>query len=209
MVLIHEGLRVPWVTRWSNDVVRQPYGVHRYEDGTYAVGYADPREDDWDRYGVLWMRENNDPTGEPQFSQVSTFRQRQSMVDGICQVCGNVIQDDPIHWLMTENQLEHYGDTEPGLLPDLGAVTFSPPTCAKCVEISLRLCPALGRNKRVLVKVSKYTLIGVMGETVRFDAAGNLQRERFEFVGYGSGDEHTVVAKQMVARFDDFTVEEI
>lgn len=195
MVRLHDGKRVPWVTRWSDEVVRTPFQLGQLADGSTYLTYADERPEDRDQYGVLWMREIDSPTGEPLFSQVSTLRQRRSMIEGLCQVCGLEIPEEPIQWLMVENQATR--------LPTGELLTISPPTCASCVTLSKRLCPALDVQPNLMFHVRAYEPWGVMGERAYIADDGELRRERLATVQYG-GAVHTIGAKQLTVIFTDY-----
>src|SRR5438445_6042211 len=158
--LLYKGLQVPWVTRWTGEVPAGAQVDVVLEQGEPVVRYADGIEFR-DDHGVLWQREGIRRGGEPQFAQVSAYRQRAAMRGGKCQVCGQRITDRPIRWLMDPVQLTH--------LRDGTALTFSPPTCTGCVDVALDACPHLRNNDRLILSVLEYRIWGVWGDMVRLD----------------------------------------
>lgn len=197
--VVFNGLRVPWVTRWTGDASPQPFQLVSSADLPDLppfVSYPDPRPGDWDNHGILWQREANSPTGEPEFSQVSTIRQRRCMLERRCQVCGDEIPEGPITWVMLRIQAN--------VRDDGSVTTVSPPTCAPCIPIAMRLCPALRSQDYVTYQVEAYQPWGVMGESAWIKPDGSLGRERNTTVEYGGSGVFNVVAKQMVVQFTNF-----
>ena len=86
--------------------------------------------------GILWMREGLTRAGEPEFGQVSIYRQRACMRRRQCQVCGQKITSPVIRWLLHPSQISGGEDT----------VTCSPPTCDACIELSIGECPVVSRS---------------------------------------------------------------
>lgn len=183
-LLRYEGSIVPWVTRWTGQVVEEQIGAVAI-DGRFKLGY--PGEDDakWrDQHGVLWQKERYGADGEPEFSQVSTLRQAVAMVACMCQVCGEHI-DGPITWIMRDDQ---FWDGE----------TISPPTCERCVKIAAKLCPALQGGFRTFL-VRKYEIVGYWGGT--YDRARRTWVQTHLYIG---DDADNFIAKQTLVRFTDY-----
>lgn len=152
-----QGQIVPWVTRWTGEVIREPLQVD-IRNGNAHIFYADG-QGNRDAFGVLWQREGVSRGGEPEFAQVSCYRQRTSMLTNLCQVCGCKIDVSKgyIDWLVPRALLINKGQ-------DL--TTTSPPTCSKCIKIALAACPHLKANDWALARVSAYTVWGVHGDII-------------------------------------------
>jgi hypothetical protein len=201
----HNGRAVPWVTRWTNEIHpdRYKYGLTMTPDGrmvlTYGEGVSEDRRD-----GVLWQREGIQRGGEPDWANVSTYRQRLSMTKRKCQVCGNKIEETPIRWLMPLDGLEQVdADT---------TVTIQPPTCSDCIPLALELCPRLKRAGYMILKVLDYEVWGVSGHIVaRVDDQPRLFQGAVAYDThlYGQGFHlGQVMAQQQVVRLGKFVVEE-
>jgi hypothetical protein len=204
-----KGKPVPWVTRWTEEMPDPSETVMHVEQapepGAVMLAYnTDYAAEEREANGILWQREGINRGGEPQFSQLSTYRQRAAMRKRLCQVCGQKIQTDVITWLMAPGQLDV---TQEGY-----AVTTNPPTCDDCVAIALEKCPHLLKAGHYVVKVLEYELWGVQGEGVLYDPEANaIMRQNGLRVPY-VGDlipmlsRYAVVAKQQVVRFTKFKV---
>jgi hypothetical protein len=196
-----KGLRVPWVTRWSGEVLDDPYKLTKIA-GKALLRYETPAMETRDSHVVLWQREGTTRSGEPQFSQLSTFRQRAAMNRGRCQVCGRKLHPGPVNWLLTAAQIDH--------TPEGEVVTMSPPTCDACIPVAKSLCPHL-RLGWVTLRVLEYSVWGVYGEGVVFNPTSG-QVERLNGVmykydkDYGSFDAGSILAKQQVVRLDKYAV---
>ena len=202
-VLEWKGHPVPWVTRWSGEVVWVPVQVGQREDGAVVAFYEDGREVRDDN-GVLWMREGINRAGEPQFSEVSAFRQRAAMRRRLCQVCGEKIASPVIRWLVHEAQLHRQADGS--------VVTISPPTCDDCVDLSMNVCPRMKRaDGRIIAKVLEYEIWGVWGTVARFGEDGAGQTTGKNLINYHRTDYpfgwKQVIAKQQAVRWTKFTLE--
>lgn len=195
-----EGRPVPWITRWTGQLIPAPVGVDMV-GGRLHLSYRDGNETR-ERSGVLWLREGLNRSGRPEFSQVSTYRQRACMTRRKCQVCGNKIDDRPIRWLMPRVAM---GDLEEGVVH-----TISAPTCAACIPLALELCPHLRAEDWVILKVADYEIYGVYGDAVIWNAeAGGVQEIKGVMLPYaGMPNPGAVVAKQQVAEITKFVVEE-
>lgn len=190
-----KGHPVPWVARWSNEVIREPYGIMRTRDGT-MFGYHDGNEFR-DGRGILWQREGLNRGGEPKFAQVNTYRQRASMRKCLCQVCGKKIDERPIRWLMPLEGVQWKDDE---------ALTVSAPTCSDCIDVALELCPHMKHSGHEILNVLEYSEWGVYGEAMLKTG----QRIRPTFFGYDQDygpnfSWELVFAKQIVVRLDKYT----
>lgn len=212
------GFPVPWVTRWTGQVplnTGERLTIGQDREG-FFVEYQSGANNR-DQHGFLWQREGLNRTGEPEYSQVSTYRQRTCMTRRRCQVCGSHIESDVINWLLSKAQLEHY---------DSEVVTMSPPTCDGCIPIALDLCPHLKKGYGVLVKVLDYEPWGISGEGFVLDEAQGVQRANNILVPYDGRQAaqvnntmalrysdkafvpRAVIAKQMVVRFNKYVIQE-
>lgn len=195
-----KGHPVPWVARWSGEVLREPCQVGKLPSGKAVVFYEDGREFRDDR-NVLWLREDFRRGGTPEFAQVSVHRQRTAMRKRLCQICGHKIPPGVIDWLMVPHQLEQ---AESGTK----TVTMSPPTCQQCIPLALKLCPAL-KKAHIIVRVLEYRVWGVSGLLVSFDENGRTrQSDRQKLIPYDrpGWDYSPVLAKQQVVEFTKFVV---
>lgn len=208
---VYKGLPVPYVTRWTGDRTTTQYRIG-YEMELFVaptggrkptpriVGQylSFPDEVPSDRVlGALWQRETETETGQPEFSQVSTPRQRRCMIENLCQVCGDPLGDGPFHWLMPSPQftrLVTHGDT------------IAPPVCEDCANRAASWCPALTRQGFERLLVQAMTPVAILGEWAHIDAQGEIRR--------GRGDcrldnaEHLTmhVAKQLVVELHNWKV---
>lgn len=202
------GVPVPYAARWTGEVNREPATVGTDpSDGSLHVYYPDGREVR-DHMGVLWMREGLTRTGEPEFGELSVHRQRACMMKRLCQVCGNKIDQPVIRWLLDPRQIVTSRD--PRLRGEDITVTSSPPTCDECVEKSIKLCPAMSRD-RVIARVLEYKVWGVTGLYVSYDEeTGELKQTK----NWGVGAYHwpmkfsQIVAKQQVVAWTKFVMED-
>lgn len=204
------GAPVPWVTRWSSEVQTIKWGVQMRRDGPHLL-YQDGMPEYRDEHGVLWQREGLGRHGEPEWSAVNAYRQRKAMLRGLCQICGQKIEDKPIRWLLGIDQVEEI-DPERW-------ITQSPPTCNGCVELSLELCPNLKRYGYMIFKVIDYEIWGVFGEAlVRAGLAGSrpgpMGLRRIQ-TGIGYNEDYgalfnlnMVLAKQQIVLWGKHVLEE-
>lgn len=149
----------PYITTWSAEQ-DLPYRV--VERPGYSIGYSDETLGDRDAHGVLWHRAAvRHGVGQPEFGKVHPLRQRRAMRKLLCQVCAGPPDrtGDGVLWLMRD-----YRDDWPGW-PE-GMASVEPPTCASCIAVSLRLCPALRRGA-VAVRVLGFEVAGVRGALYR------------------------------------------
>lgn len=145
------GRPVPWVTRWTGEIAPDRYEIASTPDGriTYAAGLNnyDPRDPK-----ILWQREGIMRGGEPEWANVSTYRQRAAMRRRLCQVCGTKIADGPIRWLMPPDGLEQYRTPD----GEVVNITMSAPTCDGCVDVALNHCPHMVGAGAMILTVEDY-----------------------------------------------------
>lgn len=196
----HRGAPVPWITRWTGEVVAKKVSVSMHvENLNLMLGYDDGYENR-EVSGILWLREGIARTGSPQFAQVNTYRQRAAMNRRLCQVCGSKITAPVITWLMSLHSLElGSGGT---------ALTTSPPTCESCIPLALELCPHLPGNATIL-KVLEYEAWGVQGDGVRMTERSVMPVKGVR-VAYDApeADRLSVLAKQQVVKLTKFAIKE-
>lgn len=197
----HEGRPIPWITRWTGELVRTPYSISVGREDV-RLSYEDGNENR-DPNGLLWKREGLGRGGSPEYSQVNTYRQRASMRKRLCQVCGSKINERPIRWLMPAEQLN--------LDEDGTAITSSAPTCASCIPLALELCPYLKASDYLILKVLDYEPWGVYGQAVAIDREEGKGRDlRGVYVPYENPpiELSAVCAFQEVVRLTKYVVEE-
>lgn len=199
------GRPVPWVTRWSGEVIEESLTISLHpERREIMVGYRNGNENR-EPSGILWQREGITRGGEPQWAQVSTYRQRASMTRRKCQVCGRKIESRVIRWLIPKRLLETTEDGE--------TLTTSPPTCDSCIPLALELCPFLKKSGEwVILRVLEYEAWGVLGEAVAYDKEKHAtQRLRGAMIKYDKEypriSPGAVIAKQQVAQLTKFSEE--
>ncbi|WP_157847050.1 hypothetical protein [Streptomyces achromogenes] len=146
---------IPYIAGWSEErLIEAPLVVSRRHAG---LGYADETPYDRDSFGQLWARPALRPRhrrGRPQPHTVHPYRQRRSMADMLCQVCGRKppSPDGPHLFLMRDRG---------GPVRD-GELTASPPVCVPCAVISVQLCPEI-RGVHVCAWVVQAPAWGVAG----------------------------------------------
>ena len=197
------GHPVPWVTRWTGQIIPEALTVSLDEDGGIWARYegVENRE----ASGILWMKEALNRNGEPEFSQMSAYRQRASMTKRLCQVCGEKINERPITWLLSKYQMD--------VTPEGEVLTISPPTCSGCVPLAMRLCPHLRQEGAAKVaRVLEYEIWGVYGSVIYLDQDWRAQEKRGVQVPYGSTDlpfpYQSVIARQTVVRWTKYILED-
>jgi len=212
--LLHYGKAVvPWITRWTGERAsdeERKMSLSLDEAGAlwvHQAGYSDDSEER-ELSGFLWQKEGVTRGGKPEFSQVSTFRQRTAMRKRLCQVCGQKIQTPVVNWLMATGQLEFNEDGE--------AITMNAPTCDGCIPVARELCPHLYANGSMIVKVVEYELWGVYGEAVQMkmeDGRPLFRHVPPQFYCYSKDypgvTPTAVLAKQQVVRFTKYRIAEV
>jgi hypothetical protein len=189
----------PYITAWGSEVGPVPALVEVPGSG---IAYADERVSDRDGRGVLWLRSSWAPgKGRPVFGQVHPMRQRRAMRLLLCQVCGGPADrtEDGVLWLVKDHR-----DDWPGW-PD-GTGETEPPICRDCVQLSVRLCPALRRGA-VLIRARRYPIAGVRGALYTGGPAPRMVGD--VAVGFGSNRIRWVVAVNLARELNDCTLIEV
>ena len=194
------GRPVPWITRWTNEVLREPYTLEMSREGLQTV-YKDGKSEDR-MGGTLWQREGLRRGGEPLWKSVNTYRQRKAMRRCHCQVCGDKIDTRPITFLMPMDGLEY--------LDENTVLTIQAPTCESCIPLALSLCPHLKKYGYQIIKAIDYSMWGIYGE-VAYLHEGRVRRMQ-TYVGYDQHDPPNfsigqVVAKQQVIQLGKHVIE--
>jgi hypothetical protein len=147
---------VPYIAQWSREYYNST-SRPRLVQTAQGLGYAD--ETSADRvHGVLWKRAPSRPgIGEAEYLLMHPLRQRQAMLELLCQVCGGPADQNEqgTLWLLPD----HRGDW-PDWPNRMG--NTQPPLCRRCARISARTCPAL-RGRFVAIR-GHSTIAGVSGE---------------------------------------------
>jgi hypothetical protein len=205
----YKGRPVPWITRWTGEIIGKPYTLTRARDGKLYTTYDDDIYED--KFGgTLWQREGIQRGGEPQWKQVSTYRQRFAMRACACQVCGQKINEKPIRFLMPADGYEIVPPDEFHDKPQ--TITLTAPTCSECIPLALKLCPHLKKNGYQILKVATYRLWGVYGEIVVFKGTRMHRGQtyvEYDTRSYGP-DFHMgqVMAKQLVVELEKYVIED-
>lgn len=194
-----EGTRalVPYVATWNAE---QDLPRRLVELPGRGIAYEDELLGDRDTHGVLWQRAAVRPgVGRPEFGKVHPLRQRRVMRRLLCQVCAEPADRNGsgVLWLMRDHR-----DDWPQWPEGMGAV--EPPVCVPCVEISLRLCPALRRGA-VAVRVGEFPVAGVRGALYRKGEVGRGPVGA-AILPYDDPDVHWIVASALVRELRCCTV---
>jgi hypothetical protein len=119
----HRGLPVPYVNAWGPQV-------------------PDVRPDDHVE-GRLALFNVDDFNGAPDFTRQSAQRQRQCMVEGLCQVCGLGVPWQARYLVVSSVSVAFVA--LPGRPPV--PLVSEPWLCGRCAKIATRWCPALLRRR--------------------------------------------------------------
>jgi hypothetical protein len=187
---------VPYITAWSSERGRPVTLVTRGS----GLGYADEVPYDRDRYGILWRRVGISPgKGRPTFGTVHSIRQRRAMQRVLCQVCSDIMKDDPegVLWLMGTDEYEQ--DPWPAPID-----TPHPPICLPCAELSIRACPFL-RTQYTALRVTGYHLSAVYGA---LHQPGPLGPEPIDVCSVALDDPRTrwMQASQLLTRLTEYRI---
>jgi hypothetical protein len=150
---------IPYITLWTSESARRPCVVQHGHEG---IAYADERRDDRDPRGVLWDRIPSSPgVGRPEFGKVHALRQRQSMRELLCQMCGEPVarQRTGVLWLLSREEYD------PRRAPSQ-IETVNPPVCLPCARSSVSACPHL-RKGYVALRARSFEVVGVFGARYR------------------------------------------
>jgi hypothetical protein len=168
MNITHRGVRVPWITRWTSEVVDRRkicLATHNDIGGGYRIALIgetpDDRIDD-----VLWLPEGDGQgVGTPMWKDVHSHRQRRCMVEGLCQVCGEQIEL-PLLFLIPYPELMQ---KEGGKI-----ITDVAPLCRTCLPIARQLCPAITKHEheQQLLEVRGWRTHALFGDIIERGPTG-------------------------------------
>ncbi|MGW0576487.1 hypothetical protein ACWD25_11060 [Streptomyces sp. NPDC002920] len=150
------GMRVPYLTSWTGEAVRQPAVIEIEGRGGKGIGFRNEDSVTDRRDEALWVRAAIAPgRGQPDFRRVHTLRQKRAIEHSLCQVCGTTV----LGTRTDERTLHLLGGAAP---ITEGETTAAPPVHPLCAVESIENCPPLGRgHAAALVKYSP--LWGVAG----------------------------------------------
>ncbi|RKN43027.1 hypothetical protein [Streptomyces hoynatensis] len=188
-----KGLPVPYVVRWSGEVVVTDRDLIVRADGR-GLGYRDERPGDRDRHGVLWARLTEEPGGgQPEFRCMHPARQRRAMLERLCQVCGGPADRNGKGWLFVLGRPGRE-DGVPGW-PE-GALCTKPPVCEPCAGVAVAHCPHLGEP--AFVRVRKPRVWGVFGGFFVPGRGGRLAGSEDADLPFGHPQADWFLANQLV-----------
>lgn len=122
---VHRGVPVPWINAWGEEHVDQVSIRHDRHVGGPAVFYDDSAET------------------VPDFTRQHMARQRESVLGGLCQVCGGEVPWSRRFLVLATLSVERIR---------LGVrqvpVVVEPWLCERCARLALDRCPALIRRRR-------------------------------------------------------------
>ncbi|KAB8169726.1 hypothetical protein FH609_005365 [Streptomyces sp. 3MP-14] len=187
------NLPVPYATAWSeetasvgNALTTQPSGI--------GLAYRDETPADRDRHGVLWARMTEAPgEGRPDFSSLHANRQRRSMFEMLCQVCGGPASRTPRGVLFL---LPRPAGGEASHDWAEGALSTKPPLCEPCADLATRHCPHLADP--LFVRSRKPRIWGVFGGIFTPTANGLLPSPSSDYLPYGHPAASWFLASQLV-----------
>jgi hypothetical protein len=125
---IYEGLPVPYVAAWTDE----------------RNNAWDPNNLQWWR-GIRWLRTTK-TTGIPLFGMTNSYRQRECMRRGRCQVCG---EKGATTWVIPDDGEGHHHT-----LWTSERLVLNPPMHAECYIESKKLCPHLVAKQPLAVIVN-------------------------------------------------------
>lgn len=221
----HRDRRVPWITRWSAEVVslrsdQLHAGIAFPDEGEPFFSIDIEGDADGDlavREGpVLWYPERNDLQGQgvPQWRQVSSHRQRLAMREMRCQVCAmpteRTVQvahrpaEAFYRWFGPWSALRVLDKNDPSTL-----VTSSPPVCESCVPVAKAMCPHIREEGWLSVIPTGIEIYAVDGYICRYSDGYARFEETEQWLRIepdGSLPRDTsVLAKQLVVTLTDCT----
>ncbi|WP_159001265.1 hypothetical protein [Streptomyces sp. SBT349] len=187
-------LPVPYAAAWSGERVRIR-GALTVRPGGAGLGYRDETPEDRDGQGVLWARMDRAPgSGRPDFRALHSIRQRHTMLNKLCQVCGGQASRTSQGWLFLLQRPA--GPPESADWPE-GLLSTKPPVCRPCAALAARHCPHLADP--LLVRSRKPRTWGVFGGF--FTPGGNgkpVPRPSDDYLPYGHPAAPWFLASQLV-----------
>ncbi|GAA3857576.1 hypothetical protein [Streptomyces sedi] len=186
-------LPVPYATAWSEEKASVGKALISNRSGT-GLAYRDEVPTDRDRHGVLWARMTEAPgEGRPNFSTLHSFRQRRSMFDMLCQVCGEPASRTSRGILFL---LPHPAGEKKTSDWAEGALSTKPPLCEPCADLATRHCPHLADP--LFVRSRKPRIWGVFGGFLTPTANGLRSSPTNDYIPYGHAAAAWFLASQLV-----------
>lgn len=187
----------PYITTWSAEQ-DLPYRV--VERSGVGIGFSDEMLGDRDSHGILWHRiAVRHEVGRPEYGKVHPLRQRRAMRKLLCQVCAGPADraDAGVLWVMRDcrNDWARWPN---------GMASVEPPTCAPCVALSLRLCPALRRGA-VAVRARSFEVVGVRGALYRRGSVAPVAVEAAN-LPYDDPEVRWLVASALIRELQECTI---
>jgi hypothetical protein len=105
--------------------------------------------------------------------------------------------DEGVLWLLRDHRDDWRGWPE-------GMASVEPPICVPCVEVSLKLCPALRRGAAA-VRVREFPIVGVRGALYRKGVFAPIATEAVN-VAYDDPAVRWLVASALVRELHDCTL---
>ncbi|WP_230423336.1 hypothetical protein [Streptomyces radicis] len=197
-----KALPVPYAAAWTGESTRVAVAL-AVRPGGNGLGYRDEVPGDRDRHGVLWTRMDAEPgAGRPDFRALHPARQRRTMLERLCQVCGGPADRTSRGWLFLVQRAEvaDFGDVE-------GLLSTKPPVCRPCAALAVRHCPHL--TDPLLIRSRKPRTWGVFGGffTPDPDSDGIVPHPEDHHLPYGHPDARWFLAAQLVIELTRCTVE--
>ncbi|UED88207.1 hypothetical protein K4G22_02405 [Streptomyces profundus] len=159
-----------------------------------GIAYRDEVPADRDRHGVLWARLTEAPgEGRPNFRALHTSRQRRSMLEQLCQVCGGPASRSSRGVLFLLQRPEP--GEEPTGWPE-ETLSTKPPICEPCATLATHHCPHL--TDPVLVRSRKPRIWGVFGGFLTPTANGLTPLPSHDTLPYGDPTAPWFLASQLV-----------
>jgi hypothetical protein len=120
------GICVPWINAWGGEDLARARIV-------------------WDRHIPGWaLTMDDDPDGAPDFTRQHMGRQRQAVLEGLCQVCARPVPWSRRRLVLAALSMEVVTVNGGGRVP----VVTEPWLCQRCAEFAVTVCPALIRRTR-------------------------------------------------------------
>jgi hypothetical protein len=148
---LHAGLIVPWIAMWSAELVG-PKMIETVDGWAPEPGARHVRKE----HGMWMIAGPTRREGEPDFGSTHSWRQRQAMTQGLCQVCG---QRHPgqMRWVIPA------GGDHPTLWKD--RLALNAPVCVGCLAYARTHCPHLRQHGPLaVVPVEGATPVMVTGD---------------------------------------------
>lgn len=186
------GLPKPWITPYADERHEGAFAYDRIKQRIFfppSTGVEEDRTLD-----VLWQPAPDRPTGQIFWREMHTVRQRQAMLERLCQVCGKPIETASTPWLIPDIEVQVRR-----IRPGRPFMTNTPPTCKDCISVASGLCPVLSAHPGTEYEVAHFRLWGVFGDYVGHD--GRLHQSDLQF---GHSLMSRMMARHLLVEIFDF-----